>query len=88
MTVEIESAQLPLFGGDTELENIVERVADESEHPERRVESVTLSSGGKSVTLTNDQFEHAAQDAAKPQKARFVDQSQLKRERKPRKNKK
>lgn len=60
VTVEIESAQLPLFGGDAELENIAERVSEEAIHPESKVESVTLSSGGKSVTL--DQTTRAKAD--------------------------
>lgn len=90
ITVTLESAQLPLFGGDAELQNIVERVADESELP-RKVESVTISSGGKSVTLTNNEFEAHVKNldtelahVKQKRKVRFIDQAQLKRERKPR----
>lgn len=106
VTVEIESAQLPLFGGDVELQNIAERAADEAVPPERKVESgtltgenvfdavvdtleeernapaadgkrgrarqggtVTISHGNRSVTLTNEQFSHAAKNAGrKPRK--------------------
>lgn len=68
ITVTLESAQLPLFEDKsaTSENDIAESVEDESVRP--RVESVTLSSRGNSVTLTNDQFESAARDAAKPRK--------------------
>jgi len=91
ITVTLESAQLPLFGGDTELQNTVKAEA-------ARVEFVTLSSGSNSVTLdatsrarmdralepvsdfTRDVLNDGEENAT-PRKVHFIDQPEIKRER-------